>query len=96
MRKLAVSDNELIHLFDMCIDAEQRCEQRCFDLRAKGEYEKAAYEAQLRDKYAFLKNRIFEAMRDEAPKSSLAEIVQHLARIREPLPDLSDSDASPA
>jgi hypothetical protein len=91
-----VSDNELLQLFEMCIDAEARCKQRCLDLRAKGDHEKAAYEAQLRDKYALLKNRIFEAMRDEVPPSSFAEILQRLARIREPLEQLPDRDVSPA
>jgi hypothetical protein len=77
MRRLAVTENQLLHLFDMCIDAEERCEQRCHELRARGEHERAAYEAQLRDKYAFLKHRIFEAMKDPEP-SSLDRILQML------------------
>lgn len=81
VRKLSVSENELVHLFEMCIDAEERCEMRCHELRANGDHERAAYEAQLRDKYAYLKARIFEAMRSEAPASTLEQILQHLSSI---------------
>jgi hypothetical protein len=83
MRKMAGSDNDFLHLFDMCIDAEERCERRCRDLREHGDHEGAAYEAQLRDKYSYLKNRIFQAMKDDSANSSnsLQEIVDQLSKI---------------
>jgi hypothetical protein len=60
MRQLGVSDHDLLHLFEMCLDAEERCHT----LREQGAHERAAYAAQMRDKYAYLKARIFQAMRE--------------------------------
>ena len=94
MRKLSVSDYELVHLFEMCIDAVERCEKRCHELRANGDHERAAYEAQLRDKYAYLKARIFEAMQNEAPASTLEQILKHLSSIRHGWPAASEADLS--
>lgn len=93
MRKLSISENELVHLFEMCLDAEERCEKRCHELRANGHHERAAYEAQLRDKYAYLKARIFEAMKSEAPASTLQEILRHLSSITR-WPATSENDLS--
>ena len=77
MRKVAVSENELLHLFDMCLDAEERCEERYHVLREKGEHEEAAHHLKLRDKYSYLKARLFEAMKSPEP-SSLDQILQML------------------
>ena len=85
MRKLAVSENELLHLFEMCLDAEERCEQRCHELRVKGKQEEAAYQTQLRDKYAYLKGRLFEAMKNPEP-SSLEQILHTLRGVGDGMP----------
>jgi hypothetical protein len=89
MRKMAVSDNDYLHLFDMCIDAEERCERRCHALRERGDKEGAAYEMQLRDKYSYLKRRIFQAMRDDS-SSSLHEILDQLSKIGALRPNRSE------
>ena len=81
MRKLAVSDNELIHLFEMCMDAEERCERRYYELLERGNHDDAAYEAQTREKYVHLKHRIFQAMKDGGDPSALEQITQFLRSI---------------
>lgn len=85
MRKFAVSDNELMHLFEMCLDAEERCEQRIYEFYEKGDHEQAACQAQLRDKYSHLKCRLFAAMKNPEP-SSLDQILQMLRGVGDGLP----------
>lgn len=85
MRKFAVSENELMHLFEMCLDAEERCEQRRHAFSEKGDHEEAAYQAQLRDKYSRLKGRLFTAMKNPEP-SSLDQILQMLRGVGDGLP----------
>jgi hypothetical protein len=93
MRQLRVSDHDLLHLFEMCLDAEERCEERCHTLREQGAHESAAYAAQMRDKYAYLKARIFRAMKDDSARSTLPDIVDQLSRIRERSPDAPNKAA---
>ena len=81
MRRPAITDHELLHLLELCVDAQERCEKRCLQLLQSGQHKQAAYEAQLRDKYAYLKNRVFEAMKDETQTPSIEQIVKQLASI---------------
>lgn len=97
MRKLDVSDNQLMHLFDMCVDAESRCEQRAREARERGEHERAAREAGLCEKYRYLKQRLFEAMKDGKNTSTLDQIARTLkslgeARAPASHPDISSTD----
>jgi hypothetical protein len=77
----AITDHELLNLLELCVEAQERCEKRCLQLVHSGQHDKAAYEAQLRDKYAYLKNRVFEAMKEETPTQSIEQIVRHLASL---------------
>jgi hypothetical protein len=77
----AITDHELLHLLELCVEAQERCEKRCLRLVQSGQHDRAAYEAQLRDKYAYLKNRVFEAMKEETPTQSIKQIVSHLASL---------------
>jgi hypothetical protein len=85
MRRLAVSDNELLQLFEMCLEAEDRCEQRCHELREKGNDAEAAYQSRLRDRYAYLKVRLFAAMKNPEP-STLEQILEMLRGVGDGMP----------
>jgi hypothetical protein len=77
----AIRRRDFLNLLELCADAQERCQTRCLKLIQNGQHEQAAYEAQLRDKYAYLKNRVFEAMKEEVPTQSIEQILKQLASL---------------
>jgi hypothetical protein len=78
VRNLDVTDSQLLHMFELCLDAETRCIQRYQQAKLEGDYDTAAYEAQLRDKYRLLKHRLFEGMAVEGRPNVLDDVVKQI------------------
>jgi hypothetical protein len=64
VKKIGVTDSQFLSLFELCLEAEERCARRARAALTAGDGNKAAYDAQLRDRYSLLKACLFEAMND--------------------------------
>ena len=58
----ALTRQQLLLIQEMCIDGEQRCDQRAADARARHDYHSAAFELQVRERYAYLKMQMMEEL----------------------------------
>ncbi len=65
-------------LFEMCLDAEDRCDERSRDARARGDHESADREALLESRYKNLRNRLFVAMKEDPTGSALEQLTQEV------------------
>jgi hypothetical protein len=78
MRKPTVSDSQLLMLFELCLDAEDRCDERGREARARGDHEAADREAQLENRYKSLRNRLFVAMKEDPAALNLDQLTQEV------------------
>jgi hypothetical protein len=55
-----LTQQQLLLIQEMCIDGEQRCDQRAANARARNDYRSAAYEMQLKERYGRLKAQMVD------------------------------------
>ena len=78
MRQPSVTDSQLLMLFELCLDAEDRCDERSREARARGDHESADRESQLESRYKSLRNRLFIAMKEDPTASMLEQLTQEV------------------
>ena len=78
MRRPLVTDSQLLMLFDLCLDAEDRCDERAREARARGDNEAAEHAAELENRYKDLRNRLFRAMKEAPSASALEQLTQEV------------------
>ena len=78
MRRPSVTDTQLLMLFELCLDAEDRCDERSRDARARGDHEAMLREAQLEDRYKNLRNRLFLAMKEDPTSTALEQLTRQV------------------
>jgi hypothetical protein len=78
MRQPSVTDSQLLMLFELCLDAEDRCDERSREARARGDHEGADRESQLENRYKSLRNRLFIAMKEDPTGSMLEQLTQEV------------------
>ncbi len=65
-------------LFELCLDAEDRCDERSRDARARGDNEAADHAAELENRYKNLRNRLFRAMKEDPAGPTLEQLTQEV------------------
>jgi hypothetical protein len=78
MRKASVTDSQILMLFELCLDAEDRCDERSRDMKARGDHIGAAREAELEQRYKSLRNKLFVVMKENPEPSLLAQLTQEV------------------
>ena len=78
MRRPSVTDTQLLMLFELCLDAEDRCDERSREARARGDHETATREAQLEERYKNLHNRLFLAMKEDPASTALEQLTRQV------------------
>lgn len=63
MNRPALTDTQILLLLDICLDAEQRCDEREKFARAVGHVQKAEYVVQLREQYASMRQAFLEEIK---------------------------------
>jgi hypothetical protein len=58
----ALTRQQLLLIQEMCINGEQRCDQRAADARTRQDYHRAASELQLKKRYTHLKLQMMEEL----------------------------------
>ena len=91
MRSPSVTDSQLLMLFELCLDAEDRCDERSREALARGDTEAAEHAAELENRYKHLRNRLFRAMKEDPAGATLEQLTQEvmdagkmLAEVRSP------------
>ena len=65
-------------LFELCLDAEDRCDERAREARARGDHEAADRDTQVEERYKNLRNRLFRAMKEDPAGSTLEQLTQEV------------------
>jgi hypothetical protein len=94
MRRIRVTDSQFLSLFELCLEAEERCLRQTTEALLNGQGDRAAFNAQMRDKYSLLKNRLFDAMSNpESNGLSLTQIQEQIKALGMPptKPEAADS-----
>lgn len=65
-------------LFELCLDAEDRCDERVREARARGDNEAAERDAAVEERYKNLRNRLFRAMKEDPAGSTLEQLTQEV------------------
>jgi hypothetical protein len=78
MRRPTVTDSQLLMLFELCLDAEDRCDERSREARARGDNEAADRDAQVEERYKNLRNRLFRAMKEDPTAIALEQLTQEV------------------
>ena len=78
MRRPSVTDTQLLMLFELCLDAEDRCEERSRAALARGDQEAVLREAQLEERYKSLRNRLFLAMKEDPTSTALEQLTRQV------------------
>ena len=65
-------------MLELSVDAEARCLVRLEEAQRAGDYDTAAYEAQLRDEYRLLKHRLIEGMGIEGRPNAFDNVAQQI------------------
>jgi hypothetical protein len=78
MRRPSVTDTQLLMMFELCLDAEDRCDERSREARARGDHEAATREARLEERYKNLRNRLFIAMKEDPASIALEQLTQQV------------------
>jgi hypothetical protein len=98
MRKPTVTDSQMLMLFELCLDAEDRCDERRRDAMARGDHENVALHVELENRYKVLRNKLFRAMKEDPTPSTLEELTQAVMSVGQALketqqkkPDLPDT-----
>ena len=78
MRRPSVTDTQLLMLFELCLDAEDRCDERSREAHARGDHEAALREAQLEERYKNLRNRLFLAMKEDPTSTALEQLTRQV------------------
>ena len=80
--KNGITRPQLLLILEMCVDAQERCDQRIHDARSKGDFQTAAYQVQLKEQYEELKHRIAielrGSQRSEFNEQSLDQLIARL------------------
>jgi hypothetical protein len=93
MRRPSVTDTQLLMLFELCLDAEDRCDERRRDADARGDHESATREAQLEERYKNLRNRLFLAMKEDPASTALEQLTRQVMEAGKALEqELAQSD----
>jgi hypothetical protein len=58
---------QILVMLEMCIDAEERCDQRIAAAREANDFKTAAYQIQLKEQYENLKINLIAEIRGEMP-----------------------------
>ena len=72
MQPPPLTTEELLFLQDMCLDGEFRCHQRAADAQVRGDYQTAAYEMEVKERYAELKRKLLEALHERGNHGLIA------------------------
>ena len=78
MRRPSVTDTQLLMLFELCLDAEDRCDARRREAGVRGDHDSASREAQLEERYKNLRNRLFLAMKEDPAAVALDQLTQEV------------------
>lgn len=62
---LALSDEELLFLQDLCLDGEFRSHQRAAQAQLRGDFHTAAYEVQVKEQFTQLKAKLRAALEEQ-------------------------------
>jgi len=65
-------------LFELCLDAEDRCDERSREALARGDSEAAEHAAELENRYKSLRNRLFRAMKEDPAGTLLEQLTQEV------------------
>ena len=65
-------------LFELCLDAEDRCDERSREARARGDQDAVQREAQLEERYKNLRNRLFLAMKEDPTSTALEQLTRQV------------------
>jgi hypothetical protein len=97
MHRPALNDNQILLMLEMCVDGENRCDDRIAKARHRGDFGTAAYEMQLKEQYEGLKQRLFHEMRKSAVttqdlRETLLKLSREIQRMRDDnAPPLNDT-----
>jgi hypothetical protein len=78
MRRPTVTDTQLLMMFELCLDAEDRCDERSREALARGDHDAAHREAQLEERYKNLRNRLFLAMKEDPASTALEQLTRQV------------------
>jgi hypothetical protein len=81
MRRPSVTDSQMLMLFELCLDAEDRCDERSREARARGDNEAAEHAAELENRYKNLRNRLFRAMKEDPAGTTLEQLTQEVMEV---------------
>ena len=74
MQRPTITDNQLLLLLDLCMEAEERCSQHIADARQRNDGETEDQYAKLREYYFRLKARLFaEVQSNEVTSADLQD-----------------------
>jgi hypothetical protein len=81
VRNPKLTEHQVLMMLELCLEAEERCDERIAAARAKGDYTTAAYEIQLREQYENMKTRLLDEMRYQgATTQDLHAMLQRIGR----------------
>jgi hypothetical protein len=95
-----LTEQQVLMMLELCLEAEERCDERISAARQKEDYSTAAYEVQLKEQYENMRARLLEEMRFEgATTQDLHDMLQQVAHSVEKFgrpAELIDSPTKPA
>ena len=76
-----LTSDQVLMMLELCLDAEERCDERIAAAREQNDYTTAAYEVQLKEQYENMKGRLMEEMRVAgATTQDLHSMLQQIGR----------------
>jgi hypothetical protein len=73
--------DQILMMLELCLDAEERCDERIATAREQCDYTTAAYEVQLKEQYENMKARLMEEMKVAgATTQDLHAMLQQIGR----------------
>jgi hypothetical protein len=63
MHRPPLTDTHILLMLEMCLDAEERCDQRVRMARMSGDFGAASQALKLREQYSDMKHRLHEEIR---------------------------------
>lgn len=82
MHRPPLTDTHILLMLEMCLDAEERCDQRVRLARIHGDVEAAAQALRMREQYTDMKHRLHEEIRQSGTTTDdLHEQLQSLPNV---------------
>lgn len=97
MRSPKLTEQQVLMMLELCLEAEERCDERIITARDKGDFSTAAYEVQLKEQYENMKARLLEDMEFQgATTQDLHDMLQKIGSSVEKFARSADGvDAGP-